>query len=350
MSDLVVQGVVRTFPGQAAPALAGVDLTVSSGSIVAVLGPSGCGKTTLLRAVAGLEPLQAGTITLGGAVLDAPGRHLPPERRWVGLVPQEGVLFPHLDVAGNVAFGLRGQPAAARASRVEEMLALVGLDGLGRRFPDELSGGQQQRVALARALAPGPGVLLLDEPFSSLDANLRSAMRDEVTELLRGAGVTAVVVTHDRAEAMAMADVLAIMRDGVIAQTGSPATLYQQPVDAWAARFLGEAVALPEAVLRFDWGGPQVSSRLGVAPATFGGKPPPPGPVTALVRPEQLLLGDDAGGVEAIVTKVRFAGHDALVGLQVAEHQVLARCAGRGLPVTGQVVRVALAGPAMVFG
>ena len=215
-----------------------VDLTVPSGEFLAVLGPSGCGKTTLLRLVAGFERPDAGGIEIAGAAVSGPRRHVPPERRRIGMVFQESALFPHLDVEANIGFGL---PRRGRAERVAELVALVGLAGLQRRMPHELSGGQQQRVALARALAPDPALVLLDEPFSALDATLRSQLRGEVREILRAAGATTVFVTHDQGEALEISDRIAVMRAGRIEQVSTPDELYLRPVNRFVAGFVGEA-------------------------------------------------------------------------------------------------------------
>ncbi len=219
--------------------LSGVSLQVPRGSVTAVLGPSGCGKSTLLRAIAGLEPVTAGAITLGGELVAAPGRCVPPERRGVGLVPQDGALFPHLTVRGNIGFGLRRR--RTRHSRVDELITLVGLDAAADLRPGQLSGGQRQRVALARALAPAPRLICLDEPFSALDTGLRCRLRDEVGRLLRESGATAVLVTHDPVEAAAMADQLVVLVDGQIRQTGRPDAVVADPVDEVVAGLLGGA-------------------------------------------------------------------------------------------------------------
>ena len=223
-------------------AVDGVDLDLRRGEFLAVLGPSGCGKTTLLRLVAGFERPDGGGIEIDGRAVAGPRRHVAPEDRRVGMVFQESALFPHLDVAGNIAFGL---PRNARTARVGELVALVGLAGLQKRLPHELSGGQQQRVALARALAPDPALILLDEPFSSLDATLRTQLRSDVREILRLAGATALFVTHDQGEALEISDRVAVMRAGRIEQVSTPQEVYLRPVNRFVAGFVGEANLLP---------------------------------------------------------------------------------------------------------
>ncbi|HEV3498035.1 MAG TPA: ABC transporter ATP-binding protein, partial [Actinomycetes bacterium] len=208
-------------------ALDGTDLSLGAGTLTAVLGPSGCGKTTLLRAIAGFERIDGGRITVSGQAVAGPGLHVPPERRRVTIVPQEQALFPHLTVAGNVGYGVR--KGAERDRAVAAMLELAGLAGLGSRMPHQLSGGQQQRVALARALAPNPTVVLLDEPFGSLDAALRDEIRSEVAAVLRASGATSLLVTHDQEEALSMADTVAVMRTGEIVQHGPPQDIYRRP-------------------------------------------------------------------------------------------------------------------------
>jgi iron(III) transport system ATP-binding protein len=219
-----------------------VTLELRRGEFLGVLGPSGCGKTTLLRLVAGFERPDAGGIEIDGRVVAGPRRHVPPEGRRIGMVFQESALFPHLDVAGNVGFGL---PRRGRETRVAELVALVGLAGLQRRMPHELSGGQQQRVALARALAPDPALILFDEPFSSLDATLRAQLRGEVRDILRAAGATTLFVTHDQSEALEISDRVAVMRAGRIEQISTPDELYLRPVNRFVAGFVGEANLLP---------------------------------------------------------------------------------------------------------
>ena len=223
-------------------AVDGVDLAVAEGEFLGVLGPSGCGKTTLLRLVAGFERPDAGGVEIDGGAVAGPRRNVPPERRRIGMVFQESALFPHLDVAANIGFGL---PRRHRDERIAELVALVGLAGLQRRMPHELSGGQQQRVAVARALAPDPALVLLDEPFSSLDATLRAQLRGEVRDILRAAGATAVFVTHDQSEALEISDRVAVMRAGRIEQVSTPDQLYLRPVNRFVAGFVGEANLLP---------------------------------------------------------------------------------------------------------
>ena len=297
-------------------ALDGVDLELDPGRLLAVLGPSGCGKTTLLRCIAGFEEIDGGRITLGGRAVALPGVHLPAHRRQVAVVPQDGALFPHLDVAANVGFGLpRGR---ARSRRVEECLELVGLAGMGSRMPHELSGGQQQRVAVARALAPRPPLVLLDEPFSALDASLRAELRRDVRAALREDGATALLVTHDQAEALSMADLVAVMREGRILQVGAPADVYRTPVDPWVARFVGDAMLLPvEATTGTDTG---VTALGPVTAPGLGGLDPDA--TLVLVRPEQVRMGrghDDPRGVPASVSQVAYHGHDALVTLLLTD-------------------------------
>ena len=238
-TPLVVAGLAKAF-GRT-EVLRGLDLEVPAGSLTAVLGPSGCGKTTLLRILAGFERPDAGSVRAGGRELAGPGVEVAAERRRIGLVPQEGALFPHLSVAANVGFGL---PRRQRAARVAELLELLGLAGLEQRHPHQLSGGQQQRVALARALAPAPEVILLDEPFDALDAGLRAQVRAEVRAALRETDTTGMLVTHDQEEALSLADQVAVLRDGRIVQSGPPRELYAEPIDLEVALFVGDAVVL----------------------------------------------------------------------------------------------------------
>jgi iron(III) transport system ATP-binding protein len=284
-----------------------VDLAVAPGAIVALLGPSGCGKTTLLRSIAGLERLDGGEVRIGDAVVSGPGAHVPPERRRVGMVFQDWALFPHLTVGQNVGYGL--PRAERRGPRVEAALAMVGLDGLGDRSPGTLSGGQQQRVALARALAPEPGVLLLDEPFSNLDSALRVQVRTEVHQLLAGLGVATVFVTHDQEEAFVLGDEVAVMHEGAIVQQAEPSTLYARPATPWVASFVGDA-NLVEATADGHTAATPVGPVALDAPRT--------GPVRVVLRPEDLLLSPadaaDAAlpGVPGSVELTEYHGHDTV--------------------------------------
>jgi iron(III) transport system ATP-binding protein len=281
-------------------------LEVPAGSILALLGPSGCGKTTALRVMAGFDVPDTGTVELGGRTVVGDGVFVPPERRRVGMVFQDYALFPHLDVARNVGYGL-GQ--AERAERVGRVLDLVGLAGLERRMPHELSGGEQQRVALARALAPRPEVVVLDEPFSNLDAPQRDRVRREVRSILVEARTTAVFVTHDQEEALSMSDVVAVMRDGRVLQVAPPHEAYHQPVDCWVARFLGEGELLPGTAH-----GVSVDTALGSLPLVATAC----GDVEVLIRPEAVSLAKDPAG-RAVVVAREFYGHDQLVTLQLGD-------------------------------
>ncbi|MDE3721961.1 ABC transporter ATP-binding protein [Nocardiopsis sp. N85] len=348
MSGLIVEEAEKTFGRTGV--LHGVDLEVPDGSLGALLGPSGCGKTTLLRLVAGFERLDAGRISVGDRVL-AEGRsnHVRPERRGVGVVPQEGALFPHLSVARNVAFGLGRRGRTHRRGRTEEVLELVGLSGYADRMPHELSGGQQQRVALARALAPEPALVLLDEPFNALDPALRSELREEVRQVLRTAGVTALLVTHDPEEALSIADGVALMREGVIVQTGTPREVYERPGDAGLATYLGETVVIP-GELRSG----RVECALGTLTPYTGADGPGEGSV--VVRPERIVFaveGEQGAdeGVPGRIADVTFAGHDSVVHLAVegTGTRIKARSHRHPVPEVGARVRIRVSGEVAFF-
>jgi len=291
------------------------ELEVGSGEIVALLGPSGCGKTTLLRTIAGFERPDAGSVEIDGRPVAGGGAWVPPEARRVGMVFQDYALFPHLTVADNVGFGLARDE---RGRRVPALLAVVDLCGLGARYPHELSGGQQQRVALARALAPSPGIVLLDEPWSNVDPQLRAELRQEVSSVLRPLGLTAILVTHDREEAFSFADRVALMRDGAIVQVGTPEELYFSPASRWAAEFVGACNVLQGTV---DDAG--VHTPMGVFPAN--GASGASGAVEVLVRPELVSLEPDPDGRGEVVAR-EFRGHDVfyrvlLDGVEVVSHR-----------------------------
>ncbi len=346
MTSLSVRGLSKAF-GRT-PVLRDLDLEVAEGELLAVLGQSGSGKTTLLRVLAGFAVADAGEIRFGATEVLVAGRSLPPHRRRVGFLPQEGALFPHLNVAANIGFGL---PRSQRRSsaRVGELLPLVGLGPeYASRWPHELSGGQQQRVALARALAPEPSLVLLDEPFSSLDAALRAETRATVATALRTTGATALLVTHDRGEALSMADRVAVMHSGRILQIGTPRQVYDTPVDAAVARLTGEAVLLPG-----DAGGATAGTLLG----RLGLREQRHGPVTVLVRPEQItIVAAEAGTAPARVERIAYYGHDATVELgAVADalrpdgHRLMIRCREELLPEVGAQVHLAVTGRAHAF-
>ncbi|RKN12829.1 ABC transporter ATP-binding protein [Streptomyces radicis] len=342
MTELRVRGLTKTYR-RGEPVLRGLDLNVAGGELTAVLGPSGCGKTTLLRIIAGFVEPTGGTVAVGGRVLSGPGVRIRPERRAIGIVAQEGALFPHLSVARNITFGLTALARPDRRARAGELLELVGLAGLDARMPHELSGGQQQRVALARALAPRPSVVLFDEPFNALDSSLRGGLRDDVRAALRATGATAVLVTHDQQEALSVADRVAVLREGRVEQHGTPEEVYRQPASMWVAGFVGDAVLVPASAA-----GGIAHTPLGRVPLTTDARTTDAdGDGTALLRPEQLRLGAaDASATRGTVTDIRFHGHDtvALISVGGLPRAVAVRHAGplalrpgdsTGLTITG---------------
>ena len=304
MSQVLVRGLSKSFG--AIEAVRELNLEIERGELMAVLGPSGCGKTTLLRVIAGFEQPDAGCVVVSDEVVAGPGRTIPPEKRHVGMVFQDYALFPHLSVEGNVSFGLSNRPREERDALTRRTLELVGLQHKARTNVHELSGGERQRVALARALAPEPELVLLDEPFSSLDATLRGGLRREVELILRDAEATALLVTHDQEEALSLADRVAVMRDGQIVQVGPPVEVYGEPATRWAAQFVGEVNVL-SGVAR----GGGVETELGV----FDLRAPASGSVQVAVRPEQLELRADGNGNAEVVAR-EFRGHDVLYRLR----------------------------------
>jgi len=318
MSQLILDNIDLAYSGH--QVVRGLSLKLDEGRIGCLLGPSGCGKTTVLRCIAGFERIAGGEIRLGGTVVSGLGVHLPPERRRIGMVFQDYALFPHLTISDNVGFGLRGMDRAARQLRVDELLELVGLKTQGNKFPHELSGGQQQRVALARALAPRPGLLLLDEPFSNLDVELRERLSHEVRDIIKATNTTAILVTHDQHEAFAVADEIGIMHQGVIQQWDIPYNLYHRPQNRFVADFIGQGVFLPGMVLN--------STQVQVEVGTLRTDVPveciigcsnceQSCSVDVLLRPDD-VVHDDASPMRAEVVHKAFRGADILYTLKLA--------------------------------
>jgi iron(III) transport system ATP-binding protein len=341
MAELRIVELSKAFG--AAPILRALSLSVEPRQLVAILGASGSGKTTLLRLICGFDHADAGSITIDGTQVCGPGLHLRPEQRHVGYVAQEGALFPHLTVADNIAFGLSWRQRRS-GYRVAELLSMVGLSAsYASRQPHQLSGGEQQRVALARALAPSPPLVLLDEPFSALDAALRAETRQAVGQALAASGSTALLVTHDQAEALSMGHKVAVLRDGALVQIADPETLYSQPVDLALARFLGDAAVLPGSAA-----GCHVSCALGVLPLVA---PCPQGRTKVMIRPEQIRLSGPDIGLPAKVEAVEYYGHDCRVTLAVAgtASRLMALVPGYASPRPGVLVGLRVEGPVMAF-
>ncbi len=308
----------RSSGGRAA--VEGVSLGLAAGKIGVLIGPSGCGKTSLLRAVAGLERCAEGRVTMAGETLSdaASGVHLAPEHRRIGMVFQDYALFPHLSVADNVAFGVAGLERTARSRRVQQMLDLVGLAHAAKRAPHELSGGQQQRVALARALAPAPRLLLLDEPFSSLDVDLRERLAQEVRVILKESGTTALLVTHDQLEAFAVGDVIGVMHKGRLEQWDDAYTLYHRPATRFVAHFIGHGVFAPAQIVACATG-PCVHTPLGELHDIAGCPLPeafPNGECDVLLRADD-IVHDDASPVRALIERKAFRGSEFLLTLRL---------------------------------
>ena len=296
----------------ARPVLNDISFRLRDGAIACLLGASGCGKTTALRCIAGFEPVAAGEIVINGVVASRPGYVMPPESRRIGMVFQDYALFPHLTVARNIAFGLRGADDATRTARVHELLDIVGLTGTAKSYPQELSGGQQQRVALARALAPRPALMLLDEPFSNLDVEMRERLSIEVRDILKSQNTTTILVTHDQNEAFTFADEIGVMMNGRIAQWAPSYALYHEPANRDIAEFIGRGVFLPGVVLE----GNRIKLELGELPA---GKPiaaAPGATVDVLLRPDD-ILHDDASPLQAKVVTKAFRGAEFIYTLEL---------------------------------
>lgn len=338
MTVLHIANLGKTYGTTAA--LANVSLDVAMGSRTVIVGPSGSGKTTLLRLIAGFEAPDAGKIELNGELIADPQVGVPAHRRNIGLVMQEGALFPHLSVLDNICFGIRAEAdASARALALMDMTELD--RSMAQRQPHQLSGGQQQRVALARALARQPRLMLLDEPFSALDAGLREQMRDATAQILAQAGVATVLVTHDRDEAMGFADQLVILRDGKLIQAGSPKTLYRRPVDATTAAFLGAAIILPA-----DFAGKVADCAFGTLPLPEDDHPA--GAQNVLVRPEQLTIGAAPAATAWQVVSVLDRGNKSAVTIERLYHDKRVAISFDHVSAhvleTGQTVQVSVAG------
>ena len=294
-------------------AVRGLSMRVNAGSVVCLLGPSGCGKTTVLRAIAGFHPLSAGNIWINGSAVSQPGFTLPPEKRHLGMVFQDHALFPHLDVAGNIGFGLRGITSAQKQKLVGELLEITGLNGMGERYPHELSGGQQQRVALARALAPRPDLILLDEPFSNLDIELRERLSGEVREILKQRGTTGVLVTHDQHEAFALGDAVGVMHEGKLLQWDTPYNLYHEPSNRFVADFIGQGVFLRGTLLTPD----TIETEIGVHKGNRAYDWGRGAQIELLLRPDD-IVPDPEGPLKAKVVQKAFRGAEILYTLRLS--------------------------------
>lgn len=341
---LQVQGLTKRFHPDFPPVVQAVSFTVDQGEVFALLGPSGCGKTTTLRLIAGFEQPDSGQIWLDGREIT----HQPPEQRGIGFVFQDYALFPHLSVFENVAFGLRHLRGKERQARVMEVLGLVGLTVFKDRKPGELSGGQQQRVALARAIAPGPKLVLLDEPFSSLDAALRQSTRDEVRTLLKQSGIGAILVTHDQEEALSFADRLAVMRSGQLEQVGTPEEVYHRPRTPFVAQFLGRTNLIPGEARGLEAETPL--GRIMLFEEAHGA-------VLLSLRPEGLSLAVPLGHlgiagkqIEGTVLAREFKGHDMTYRIQLGNRELIVQESPESPFYPGDKVRVLVRAKAVVVG
>jgi iron(III) transport system ATP-binding protein len=324
---LVIDQLQVTYPGQTQPAVAQVSLSLTQGQLGVLIGPSGCGKTTLLRAIAGLEKVSGGEIRMQGRSLSSTQAQVPPEQRRMGMVFQDYALFPHLSVADNIAFGLFDQPPAKRRERVQAMLDLVGLNAVADGHPHQLSGGQQQRVALARALAPEPELLLLDEPFSNLDIELRERLAHELRDILQQAGITALFVTHDQMEAFALGDRVGVMHQGRLWQWDSPYQVYHRPANRWVAGFIGHGVFASAQWQDTPEGSRTLQTPLGPLSETMDVNTRSSTPLTeenceVLLRADDVVHDDDAPVKAEILRKV-FRGAEFLYTLRLANGQEL---------------------------
>lgn len=317
MTELLnVQRIECRFDGK--PVVRQLSLHVARGNIVCLLGPSGCGKTTVLRAIAGFHAIDDGSITLNGNTVSLPNLTVPPERRRIGMVFQDYALFPHLDVAHNVGFGLRNVSRSERDETIQRMLEITGLSNVARRYPHELSGGQQQRVALARALAPKPDLILLDEPFSNLDVELRERLSTDVRDILKRQGTTAMLVTHDQHEAFALGDMVGVMHEGHILQWDTPYNLYHEPNCRFVADFIGQGVFLPGTLVTPD----TVETELGIYQGNRAYAWPAGTRLEVLLRPDD-IVPDPNGALRAEVIQKAFKGGDILYTLRLPDGRAL---------------------------
>ncbi|QIR37093.1 ABC transporter ATP-binding protein [Tolypothrix sp. PCC 7910] len=302
LAILRLENVTLQFSQMTVPSVAGVSLVLAPGNILGLLGPSGCGKTTLLRIIAGFESPQRGTVEIAGKLVAGNGYWLTPEQRQIGMVFQDYALFPHLSVAENIAFGLQSVKTRMRQEQVSQLLELVGLTGLEKRYPHELSGGQQQRVALARALAPQPKLLLLDEPLSNLDVQVRSRLREEVSEILKMQGISGIFVTHDQQEALAIADLVAVMHQGTIEQIGTAREIYTQPASRFVAEFVSQANFISAKRRGNLW-----ETEIGCF--SLPNQNPEADKGDLMIREEDITLQPDNNGAVAIAAR-HFLGHE----------------------------------------
>lgn len=315
MTDLTLSNVAVSYQNQTV--VKQININIQQGQLACLLGPSGCGKTTLLRSIAGFEPVSDGSIQLGDVQISNKTQAFPPEKRNIGMVFQDFALFPHLNIAKNIAFGIRNQPNRAKQQRVAELLRLVNLSGYEDRYPHELSGGQQQRIALARALAPKPHLLLLDEPFASQDVELREMLAREVRQILQKEKVTAILVTHDQNEAFAMADIIGVMQDGQLQQWDTAYNLYHRPINQFVADFIGEGSMIKGKVVDAN----TVNTVLGDVQGDVPSVCQAGCPVDVLIRPDDIYLVDEKRPhQQATVAAKVFRGAHFFYTLSLSDH------------------------------
>ena len=330
VATLALSSINKSYGSQVV--LSGLSLEVANGEFLAVLGSSGSGKTTLLRLIAGFDDADGGEISIAGKLVAAKNVFVPAEARKVGYVPQDAALFPHLSVSENIAFGLKRLSKAARTDRVRQLLKLVSMEDFENQSSTSLSGGQKHRIALARALAPEPELILLDEPFAALDAELRTRIREEIKQVLDQVSSTTILVTHDQEEALSIADRVGLLRDGNFAQVGNPREIYSAPVDLGVATFLGDSVIV-DGVVEKD----KVSTSLGQLTLLNSAKEGSRGKVA--IRPENFYLQPDLKG-DSIVVGRQFFGHDAVVEVRTPSQVIRARSSGPFAPEIGMKVTV----------